>query len=187
MFNVGGGEIIVIALIALIFLGPQRLPDAARKAGKMMRDLRELSAGFQREVQQAFEEHGGAQAVQAADKLKTLSGGPLGPVRTGINAAVASVSSQARLAAPAEKKAVRKSTSAGAGSKAPAKRTTAKGSTTKSSAPKKAAAKKSAPTKRGPVKKTAPAKTSAPAKRAPARSTAKKQPLAERTTPVKKA
>ena len=33
MFNVGGGEVLVIALIALIVLGPQRLPDAARQVG----------------------------------------------------------------------------------------------------------------------------------------------------------
>jgi Tat protein translocase TatB subunit len=165
MFNIGGGEILVIAVIALIFLGPQRLPDAARKAGKMMRDLREMSAGFQREVQQAFEEHGGAQAVQAADKLKTITGGPLGPVRTGINAAVASVSSQARLAAPAEKAAKKT---------APAKRS--------------AAAKKSAPTKRGPAKKSAPAKKAAPAKKqpAPAAGAAKKKAPAKRATAAKK-
>ena len=36
MFNVGGGELLVILLIALIVLGPQRLPDAARQIGKAM-------------------------------------------------------------------------------------------------------------------------------------------------------
>jgi hypothetical protein len=140
MFNVGAGEIIVIAVIALI---------------------------FQREVQQAFEEHGGAQAVQAADKLKTLTGGPLGPVRTGVNAAVASVSSQARLAAPAEKRAKN------ATKKAPTKRSST--------------AKKTAPTKRGPAKKAAPAKKSAPAKRtAPAGAAAKRKAPAKPATPAKK-
>jgi Tat protein translocase TatB subunit len=55
MFNVGGGELIVILLIALIVLGPQRLPDAARQLGKAMGDLRRLSSGFQNEVKQAFD------------------------------------------------------------------------------------------------------------------------------------
>ncbi len=55
MFNVGGGELIVILLIALIVLGPQRLPDAARQLGKAMGDLRRLSSGFQNEMKQALE------------------------------------------------------------------------------------------------------------------------------------
>ena len=37
-------------LIALIVLGPKRLPDAARQIGKTMGDLRRLSTGFQNEV-----------------------------------------------------------------------------------------------------------------------------------------
>jgi sec-independent protein translocase protein TatB len=56
VFNVGGGELIVIALIALIVLGPQRLPDAARQVGKVMGDLRKLSTGFQNEMKSAFVE-----------------------------------------------------------------------------------------------------------------------------------
>jgi sec-independent protein translocase protein TatB len=55
MFNIGGGELIVILLIALIVLGPQRLPDAARQIGKTMGDLRRLSSGFQNEMKQALE------------------------------------------------------------------------------------------------------------------------------------
>ena len=54
MFNIGGGEFLVIALIALIVLGPQRLPDAARQVGKAMGELRRLSTGFQEELMEAF-------------------------------------------------------------------------------------------------------------------------------------
>jgi len=56
VFNVGGGELIVIMLIALIVLGPERLPDAARQVGKVMGDLRRLSSGFQNEMKTAFAE-----------------------------------------------------------------------------------------------------------------------------------
>lgn len=56
MFNVGGGELIVIALVALIVLGPQRLPEAARQVGKVLGDLRKLSSGFQNEMKTAFVE-----------------------------------------------------------------------------------------------------------------------------------
>lgn len=41
-------------VIALIVLGPQRLPDAARQVGKVMGDLRRFSSGFQNEMKTAF-------------------------------------------------------------------------------------------------------------------------------------
>ena len=47
MFNVGAGEVLVILLIALIILGPDKLPDAARKVGNVMGELRRMSQGFQ--------------------------------------------------------------------------------------------------------------------------------------------
>ena len=37
VFNLGGPEVLVILLLALIVLGPQRLPDAARQVGRVMR------------------------------------------------------------------------------------------------------------------------------------------------------
>jgi len=55
MFNVGGGELLVIMLVALIVLGPQRLPDAARQVGRVMGDLRRISSGFQQELKDAFD------------------------------------------------------------------------------------------------------------------------------------
>jgi Tat protein translocase TatB subunit len=55
MFNVGGGELLVILLIALLVLGPDRLPDFARKAGKVMADIRRVSQGFQTEIRQAMD------------------------------------------------------------------------------------------------------------------------------------
>jgi sec-independent protein translocase protein TatB len=54
MFNIGGGEFMVIALIALIVLGPQRLPTAARQIGKTMGELRRMSSGFQQELRGAL-------------------------------------------------------------------------------------------------------------------------------------
>jgi sec-independent protein translocase protein TatB len=56
MFNIGGGELLVIMLIALIVLGPSRLPEAARTVGKVVGEIRRISSGFQREIRDAFEE-----------------------------------------------------------------------------------------------------------------------------------
>lgn len=39
--NVGPLELLVIGVIALIVLGPKRLPEAARSLGKGMREMRE--------------------------------------------------------------------------------------------------------------------------------------------------
>ena len=40
MFNLGMGEIMIILVIALIFLGPTRLPDVATTLGKAIRQFR---------------------------------------------------------------------------------------------------------------------------------------------------
>ena len=40
MFNVGPLELIAVLIIALIVLGPQRLPDVARSVGRGMREFR---------------------------------------------------------------------------------------------------------------------------------------------------
>ena len=39
-------ELMVIAVIALIVLGPSRLPDAARSVGKGMREMRDSFQGM---------------------------------------------------------------------------------------------------------------------------------------------
>ncbi len=56
MFNVGGGELLVILLVALIVLGPTKLPDAARQFGRVMNELRRISSGFQREMREALDD-----------------------------------------------------------------------------------------------------------------------------------
>jgi sec-independent protein translocase protein TatB len=55
MFNVGGGEILVILLLALLVLGPDKLPEYARKAGRYMNEFRRLTSGFQEEFRQAMD------------------------------------------------------------------------------------------------------------------------------------
>lgn len=43
--NIGIGEIAIVLVIALIVLGPKRLPDAARALGRGMREFRTSLAG----------------------------------------------------------------------------------------------------------------------------------------------
>ena len=44
-FNVGGPELIVILVIALIVLGPKKLPDAGRALGNGFREFKESISG----------------------------------------------------------------------------------------------------------------------------------------------
>ena len=55
MFNVGGPEVLVILLVALIVLGPQQLPKAVRSVGNVMAELRRMSSGFQDEIRNAMD------------------------------------------------------------------------------------------------------------------------------------
>ena len=55
MFNVGGPEVLVILLVALIVLGPQQLPKAVRSVGNVMSELRRMSSGFQDEIRNALD------------------------------------------------------------------------------------------------------------------------------------
>lgn len=56
MFNLQGSEIIIILLLALVVLGPEKLPEAMRKAGQAYSELKKMSTGFQSEFRAAVEE-----------------------------------------------------------------------------------------------------------------------------------
>ncbi len=43
MFGIGTGELLLLLIIALIVLGPERMPKLARDLGKTMNDLRRTS------------------------------------------------------------------------------------------------------------------------------------------------
>lgn len=43
MFGLGFGEILIILVLALVLLGPQKLPDAAKSLGKAMRDFKKAT------------------------------------------------------------------------------------------------------------------------------------------------
>ena len=54
MGNIGLSEIMVVLVVALIVLGPNRLPGAARQLGKALQEFRRVTTDFQTEVRDAF-------------------------------------------------------------------------------------------------------------------------------------
>ncbi len=56
MFNLQGSEIIVILLVALVVLGPEKLPDAVRRASRTYHELKKMGTGFQSELKAAIDE-----------------------------------------------------------------------------------------------------------------------------------
>jgi sec-independent protein translocase protein TatA len=53
--NLGPAEILVILVVALIVLGPKRLPEAGRQVGKALAEVRRWSRGIQGEIRDAFD------------------------------------------------------------------------------------------------------------------------------------
>jgi sec-independent protein translocase protein TatB len=54
MFNIGTGEIALIAVAALLLLGPKRLPELARGIGKFMREFRRQTDDIRNTVEREF-------------------------------------------------------------------------------------------------------------------------------------
>jgi sec-independent protein translocase protein TatB len=51
MFGMGGSEIVVILIVALLFLGPEKLPSAAKQISKGIRDIKKQSRSLQQQIE----------------------------------------------------------------------------------------------------------------------------------------
>jgi len=84
MFGIGPEELVLILIIALIVLGPERMPKVARDLGRVVGDLRRTSDQLREEflnadklIDKAADAAGPSQSVPAiAPPLQTNGSGP---------------------------------------------------------------------------------------------------------------
>jgi sec-independent protein translocase protein TatB len=93
MFDIGWGKIVIIAVIALIVIGPKELPAVLRTVGQWMGKIRRMAAEFQGQFQEAMREAEMADLKKSVDAItdatRDLTTGfdPIGSVRKDIESA----------------------------------------------------------------------------------------------------
>ncbi len=59
-FNIGGGEILVIAMVALIAVGPEQLPSLIRRVGRIVAQLKAVTSDLRDEFMSGLDDVSGA-------------------------------------------------------------------------------------------------------------------------------
>jgi len=73
MFGIGFGELIVIFVVALLVVGPERMPELARKLGTTIRDLRRMYDNMRAELGPDFDEiEEGIRTLRSLDPRREL-------------------------------------------------------------------------------------------------------------------
>jgi sec-independent protein translocase protein TatB len=75
MFDIGGGELLVIAVVALIAIGPKELPGVLRMVGQWMGKARKMAAEFQGQFQEAMREAEMSDLKKSFDEVKEAATG----------------------------------------------------------------------------------------------------------------
>ncbi len=75
MFDIGWSEFLVIAVVALIAIGPKELPGTLRTIGQWMGKARKMAAEFQGQFQEAMREAEMADLKKSFDEVKEAASG----------------------------------------------------------------------------------------------------------------
>src|SRR5437660_2315260 len=75
MFDIGWSELVVIAVVALIAIGPKELPGVLRMVGQWMAKARKMAAEFQGQFQEAMREAEMADLKKSFDEVKEAATG----------------------------------------------------------------------------------------------------------------
>ncbi len=102
MFDIGFSELVLLGLLALIVLGPKRLPEAARAAGRWIARLRRFIADVKRDFDRELHSEELAELRRLKDELdetRRLIGESSSEILQGLNAQVAELSKSVQRAA----------------------------------------------------------------------------------------
>ena len=75
MFDIGWSELVVIAVVALIAIGPKELPGVLRMVGQWIGKARKMAAEFQGQFQEAMREAEMADIKKSFDEVKEAATG----------------------------------------------------------------------------------------------------------------
>src|ERR1700761_1931279 len=75
MFDIGWSEIAVIAVVALIAIGPKELPGVLRMVGQWMGKARKMAAEFQGQFNEAMREAEMADLKKSFDEVREAASG----------------------------------------------------------------------------------------------------------------
>ena len=75
MFDIGWSELVVIAVVALIAIGPKELPGVLRMVGQWMAKARKMAAEFQGQFQEAMREAEMADLKKSFDEVRDAASG----------------------------------------------------------------------------------------------------------------
>jgi sec-independent protein translocase protein TatB len=75
MFDIGWSEFVVIAVVALIAIGPKELPGVLRMVGQWMGKARKMASEFQGQFQEAMREAEMADLKKSFDEVKEAASG----------------------------------------------------------------------------------------------------------------
>jgi len=75
MFDIGWSELVVIAVVALIAIGPKELPGVLRMVGQWMGTARRMAAEFQGQFQEAMREAEMADLKKSFDEVREAATG----------------------------------------------------------------------------------------------------------------
>src|ERR1700761_5414660 len=75
MFDIGWSELVVIAVVALIAIGPKELPGTLRMVGQWMGKARKMAAEFQGQFQEAMREAEMADLKKSFDEVREAASG----------------------------------------------------------------------------------------------------------------
>ena len=90
MFDIGWSELVVIAVVALIAIGPKELPAVLRTVGQYMRKIRSMASEFQGQFQEAMREAEMADLKKSVDEMTDVAKGytdfdPLADVKKSVD------------------------------------------------------------------------------------------------------